>query len=404
MSIMDEVEKKSEKPGIEILETLRESARENSIVNEPAKIAYLMKEYILGKPVFVKRTLPPVQGSIDTTEKDFVYKLTLQAPLEVLETITIHLTYKRHMELVCKVIEKKDGICLVSIQEAIIANKPRVAKRLAVEEHEVFGHHFYISKNKIDVNPLSFSVSNKVLFKDAERILSAQYPHIKIFDMDPVSQAVETKIVKKHGKGIFMTSISLNSETEFPELETMPVREAMGESFAEFKTDLVNKGIKSWLVRPILYTNVKGDIFPIGYFVLKSSDKNLEAQDYKNLQEQETKIVERIKDANTIIINQRHKIVNISTSGALIEIDNEEFQEYLLQRNEMTFDLLFKYMAGLRFYSRIHHISKKSDGKFLVGLGFHGVVHTGIGSITQSRKYLEEALGHLIKQGARFLP
>ncbi|MDH4262938.1 MAG: DUF1577 domain-containing protein [Spirochaetia bacterium] len=392
-----------EKPVIEILETLREDTRECSIVNEPAKISYLLKEYILGKPLFIKHTSPPVQANINTTDKENVFTINIQSNYDIQEKINLYLTYKRHMELVCKVIEKKSNTYLVNISEAIISNKPRTSKRLSVEQHEVFGHHFYISKNKIDVNPLSFSVSNKVLFKDAERILSATYPYIKIFDMDPTNQAIETKMIKKHGKGFFMTSLTLDSEVEFPELETLPVKEALGDSFVEFKTDLVNKGIKSWLVRPILYTNVKGDVFPIGYFVLKSSDKNLEAQDYINLQEQETKIVERIKDANTIIINQKHQILNLSTNGALIEVADNEFQEYLLQRTDMTFDLLFKYMAGLRFYSRIHHIHKKSDGKFLIGLGFHGVVHTGVGSTAKSRKFLEDSLGYLIKQGAKFI-
>jgi hypothetical protein len=400
---MSEDVKEMGKTETEFLEMLREDHRENSIVNEPGKITYLLKEYILGKSVFIKHSLPPVQANINTTDKENIFTVTIQGPYDISEKVTLYLTYKRHMELVCKVIEQKDNTYLVNIFEAIIANKPRAVKRLAVEQHEVFGHHFYISKNKIDVNPLSFSVSNKVLFKDAERLLSTQYPYIKIFDMDPTNQAVETKMIKKHGKGIFMTSISKDSEVEFPELETLPVKDALGDSCSEFKTDLVNKGIKSWLVRPILYTNVKGDVFPIGYFVLKSSEKNLEAQDYINLQEQEIKIVERIKDANTIIINQKHKIVNLSTNGALIEIDDKEFQEYLLQRTDMTFDLLFKYMAGLRFYSRIHHIRKKSDGKLLVGLGFHGVVHTGVGSATKSRKFVEESLSYLVKQGAHFV-
>ena len=394
---------KSERVGIEVLETLREDSRENSIVNEPAKISYLLKEYILGKPLFVKKTLPPVQGNIDTTDKDNVYRITVQGAYAIPENLTLYLTYKRHMELVCKIIEKKENQYFVNISEAIIANKPRSAKRLAVDEHEVFGHHFYISKNKIDINPLSFSVSNKVLFKDAERILSAKYPYIKIFDMDPTNQAVETKMIKKHGKGFFMSSITNDSEVEFPELETLAVKEALGDSFKEFKTDLVNKGIKSWLVRPIMYTNVKGEVFPLGYFVLKSSEKNLEAQDYINLQEQETKIVDRIKDANTILINQKHKIVNISTNGALLEVDSLDFQEHLLQRTDMTFDLLFKFMPGLRFYTRIHHMSKKPDGKFLVGVGFHGIVYTGVGSVAKNRKYMEESMAYLIKQGAKFI-
>ena len=391
------------KTEVEVLQFLKEDARENSVVNEQAKILYLLKEYILGKPVFIKRTYPPVQCNIDIADDKDTYKVFVQGFNDVGENLNLYLTYKRHMELVCKVIEKKDNFYYVHISEAIIANKPRSAKRLAVDKHEVFGHRFYISKNKIDVNPLSFSVSNKVLFKDAERLLSVQYPHIKVSDMDPASQAMETKIIKKHGKGIFMTSITNESEVEFPDLETLPAREALGDAFTGFKTDLVNKGIKSWLLRPILYTNIKGDVFPIGYFELKTTDKNLEAQDYKNLKEQETKMVDRIKDANTIIINQKHKIVNISLNGALLEVADEEFQGYLLQRTDMTFDLLFKYMAGLRFYSRIHHVSKKADGKILVGIGFHGVVHTEANSSKKSIKYLEESLNYLLKQGAHFI-
>jgi hypothetical protein len=393
---------KSEKTEILPLEVIREDSRENSVVSEPAKINYLIKEYILGKPVFVKNTFPPVPVTISTTDDENILKLNLAFPYPVSGNVELHLTYKRHIELHCNISEVKEGSYLIKIAEAIIANKPRGDRRIGVENHEVFGHHFSISKNKIDINPMSFSVSNKVIFKDAERILSPQFPFLKIFDMDPTNDSIEKKIVKKFSKGMFLTDISKDSEKEFPELETVSAKEALADSYPEIKTDLVNKGVLGWILRPILYTNVSGNIFPIGYFSLKSTDRKLTEEDYHKLEEQETKIVERIKDANTIIINDRYKILNISNNGALLEVDNKEFQEYLLQRSDMTFDLLFKFMAGLRFFAKIHHIRKKPDGAMLVGVGFHGVVHTTIGR-SKSKKILDETLGYLIKQGAAFV-
>ncbi|MDH4200252.1 MAG: DUF1577 domain-containing protein [Spirochaetia bacterium] len=396
-------EKNSEQDNYEKVEVIREDARENSIVNEQAKIAYLIKEYILGKPLYIKHTIPSVEVSLEPVGKDNQYTLILKRPYTPGAEVSVYLTYKRHMELSCTVLKTEGSEYIVSIKEAIISNKPRAEKRLGVAEHEVFGHHFYISKNKIDFNPMSFSVSNKVLFKDAERTLSPLYPFIKIFDMDPQNDTPEKKIIKKFGKGVFITSLTIDSETEFTEeLGTMSAKEALGDNYKSFKTDLVNKGVQSWLIRPILYTNIKGEIFPIGYMLLKSSDKILGLEDYQKLEAEETKIVERIKDSNTIILNNRQIILNISPSGALLEVEDKEFQGYLLQRTDMTFDLLFKYMAGLRFYARIHHIRKKSNGNLLIGLGFHGIVYTGGISGTKSRKMLEESLTHLIKQGASY--
>lgn len=400
---MTEAENK-ENMGTEVLELVREDSRECSIIKETPKIAYLLKEYILGKPLFVKNTLPPVAATLGLTEDPNV--LTLTTPLDFeapSDTIMLHLTYKRHMELSCAILEKLDTGYKIQITEALIANKPRTDKRLAVSQHDVFGHHFYISKNKIDVSPISFSVSNKVIFKDAERTMSARFPFIKICEMDAQNDSLEKKIIKKHGKGLFVSSITIDSETEFEELGTIPIKEALGDSYTEVKKDLVNKGVKSWLIRPILYTNVKGEEFPIGYFLLKSTDKVLGVDDYNNLAEEEKKIVDRIKDSNTILLNKKYPILNISLGGALIEVDDEEFQGYLVQRTDMTFDLLFKYMAGLRFYARIHHIHKKPNGSMLIGLGFHGIVYTGGPSVKKSKKLLEESLAYLLKQGASYI-
>ena len=99
-------------------------------------------------------------------------------------------------------------------------------------------------------------------------------------------------------------------------------------------------------------------------------------------------------------MHKKEKVLNLSTGGMLLEVEDSEFQEYLLNREHLTLDLLFKYQAGLRFYAKIQHVAKTEEEKYRVGLGFHGIVY-GDKKGKNSKKLLQDSLSFIIKQGAR---
>ena len=80
-------------------------------------------------------------------------------------------------------------------------------------------------------------------------------------------------------------------------------------------------------------------------------------------------------DANASLVKEKQKVINISEGGVALQIDSEVLQKNLPLRDWLTFDLLFKMHAPIRFYGNIRHIGKK-DGEWLVGSDLSGQGHS----------------------------
>jgi len=383
----------------EIYETIREKKRDSNIITEPEKIIYIIKEYIGDKDNYLINCFPLVSFKITAYEQNGEILLSPTSQHKIEGEFTLYVTFKKHIELKCEFIEYVDGKIKAQVLEARIAKEGRKTKRIDVRAHEVFGNRFLISKNKIDLNPMSYSVSNRVIFGDVERTISAKYPGIKILDMDPMNDSLEKKFLKKYNQGWIVENVHDPESYSPSDPEMLNLSSTPGFEVAKTVQKFKSGGTKSWICRPLRYTNIAGQNFPIGYFVIKSNDRHYTLEDYNNLEEEELKIIERIKDANTVLVDVKEQVQNIGANGLMIEVSDKEFQDYILNRTDLSFDLLFKYQAGLRFYSQITHIKRKSNEKLLVGMTFHGVVYSGSGG-NKNKKILQDSLSYLAKQGA----
>ncbi|MES0490475.1 MAG: DUF1577 domain-containing protein [Leptospirales bacterium] len=383
----------------EIFETLREKKRDNSVITEPEKIVYIIKEYIGNKDNYLINSFPLVSFKITSYETNGEVLLSSSSPYKVEGEFTTYVTFKKHIELKCEFIENVDGKIKARIIEARIAKEGRKTKRVNVKDHEVFGNRFLISKNKIDLNPLSYSVSNRVIFGDVERAIGEKYPGIKILDMDPMNDTLEKKFLKKYNQGWLVEDVHEPEAYSPSEPDMLNLSSTPGFEVAKTVQKFKSGGTKSWICRPLRYTNIAGQNFPIGYFVIKSNDRHYTLEDYQNLEEEENKIIERIKDANTVLVDVKEQVQNIGANGVLLEVSDREFQDYVLNRTDLSFDLLFKYQPGLRYYTQITHIKRKANDKLLVGMSFHGVVYSGSGG-SKNKKILQDSLSYLVKQGA----
>lgn len=384
---------------LENLELIKETPRENNIIYEVEKIHYVIQEYIVNNNLYLKDTYPPVLLKLKAISEDNMLTLLVQEESGLSDEFTLFLTLKKHMELVCQKIEDAgDGVIRAQIKELHIAGRARASRRVDVLSFNVFAHNFLISKNKIDLNPFSYSISNQVIFNDSERVLQKEHPFLKILDMDPQNSSVEKSILKKHKKGFLVTNLQEKPVCESGD-DLLDIKEVLKDDFSGTIRSLVDRGVKSWMVRPILYTNVGGEVFPIGYFLMKSTDRPYTLEDYNNFAEEEKKIIERITDANTILIKEKEQVLNISGDGMLLMVKNNELKDLIQQRTNLTFDLLFRFQAGLRFYANVNHIFVNDDGDLLVGLAFTGVVYSGVRD-PRSKKILMDTLGYLVKQGA----
>ncbi len=380
-------------------QVITDTPRKISSINEPEKIEYIFKEYIGKRPLFIKGN-PGVQVDILTTptqhDSHIVFKP--QTAYEFTDKFTLYVTLKRHMEVKCSLIREGEKSTEALVESIDLAAQPRSGKRVDVRNQSVYGHHFLLSNNKIDINPMSYSISSQVIFHDFEKKMAVDFPGIKIYDLDPSSARAEKKIVKKFQKGFIWNVAGAADGLDNDDL--IPLNEGLGSEYDTVLDELRADGAQSWLVRPIFYLNLSGERFPVGYFSIRSNSEILNESLYESLGEWETKIIERIMDANTVLINEKEEIWNISEHGVLMKVTNEELKEYIMQRREFTFDLLFRYQAGLRFHAMVTHVLQTTDGHLLVGVAFNGLVYSGVYQGPRSQKILQETLKYLVDHGA----
>lgn len=135
-------------------------------------------------------------------------------------------------------------------------------------------------------------------------------------------------------------------------------------------------GVHSIIYMPILYENLAGLKFTIGYIEVESTDRHLTNEDFKELRTLSHTIVEKIKDANTINFDIKQNIKNISEDGASLMIKEDEFAKYLTQRNSIVFDIIFKMQAPIRLFASIKYVIEMEKGICKIGLSFEGKAFT----------------------------
>jgi len=95
-------------------------------------------------------------------------------------------------------------------------------------------------------------------------------------------------------------------------------------------------------------------------------DKVLEVQDLAY------KLVDRIRDANTLMIAVHQEIVDISRGGAKLRITDSNLKKYILKSKGFIFDIVFKLQAPITIYGDIRYTYLDNDDNVIVGVDFAG--------------------------------
>ncbi|MDH5720208.1 MAG: DUF1577 domain-containing protein [Spirochaetia bacterium] len=379
------------------IKNLLESEREREVITDPEKIKYLLEKYLSNKSLRIQNTFPAVEVLPIETKNDTL-KLRIPINFQEAEKLNLYTDIIKHIEIETEVIKRITiEIVNVRVTKIHIAKINRIEKRVkTITDGSVFITNFKISKNKIEKNPMAYSISNKVIFKEFERELSKEHPKGGIKEINAADLSFETKIIKKYKKGILIQDIGNKNHIPVRD-DIMRVEDSLRNEFIKIIETYKSQSIKSVLVRPFFYETQEKNLLPMGYIFLKSQETDYTLENYNDLNELCENIINRIKDANMATINIQQRVVNIGNGGLLAEIEDVELQNYLRNRKDFTFDVVFRLQQPLRFYGNIKHIRQKDDNKILVGIKFAGTVQSEAGSPATVNKRFQENLNHLIR-------
>ena len=373
------------------------SERDNELITEPEKIKYLLEKYLIKKSLIIKDTFPPVEV-IPTDTRNDVLKLRIPVNFQSLEKLILYTDIIKHIELDTELVKK---LSLESIEVRVlnikIAKMNRLEKRVKTNlGSAVHISNFRMSKNILEKNPMAYSISNKVIFNEFEKELKTFHPGGIIREINPSDISFETRVVKKGKKGLIIQSIGDKND--------IPAREDMFFLEGSFRDELIKsiveyekQSVKSFLIKPFYYETNEKEKIPMGYIFLKSKEINYTFADYDKLEDLCASIINRIKDANMITLPVQQKVLDIGNGGILAEIDDPQLKNYIKNRKEFTFDVVFRLQQPLRFYGTAKHIRKNAEGNLIAGIEFSGIVQSDAGNPAVVKKKFQEHLNHLIR-------
>jgi len=135
---------------------------------------------------------------------------------------------------------------------------------------------------------------------------------------------------------------------------------------------VVERGYKSIIACPLIYITESEQSFPFAYIQLISKSENFSMDKLLDVKGMTFKLVERIRDANTLTIPVHQQVVDISRGGAKIMITDDNLKKYLIRARGFIFDIVFKLQAPITIYGEIRYTNVDDDGNMFIGVDFAG--------------------------------
>jgi hypothetical protein len=130
--------------------------------------------------------------------------------------------------------------------------------------------------------------------------------------------------------------------------------------------------IKSLLVKPILYHPLVGPEFPIAYLSIINRDAPISDSDSGRIDSFMEELSERIRNGNLVDSKAEGKIIDVSTGGVKIELDDAKMIDKLISQSIVVLDMNFKQGASIIISGRIVWVYKNENRGFLAGIDFRG--------------------------------
>ena len=333
---------------------------------EPNKVQHLIKNYLLGQTYHLKHDIDREVINIITYKGKQYIEITTKRALE--NHTTFYRVFKKYMEVTCTVVKATSpNTYILEVKSFKIAQKGREHPRKLVINDAVVINNIRAARNIINTSLFNVPTSVKVHFSQYRHQVMSMADEIKIDIFDRKDPLLE--LVRKSSKTLY-TRDTQDIVSYIPEDEAdfVDYRFYLNTRIQEKMDEYRREKIISDVIVPIIYINHANEPISLGYFRLKSKTKPIEIDVVIQLKILSFEMVDKIRDSNTMLIDKKQKITNISHFGLLLRIDDSELKRFLLHQGGFSFDVIFKLQQPITVFTRIVHTTKISNGPLLIGV------------------------------------
>jgi hypothetical protein len=148
--------------------------------------------------------------------------------------------------------------------------------------------------------------------------------------------------------------------------------ELIDSDFAKYIGQPKEKGFLSLIMVPIIYLTDNEMSIPFAFIKIASKTRKLTIEDFLSAKESTFKLIDRIRDANTQLIEIKQQMIDISRGGARLLFEHPELKKYMMKARGFVFDIVFKLQQPITIYGEIKFTAVDEDQNLVIGVSFSG--------------------------------
>lgn len=345
-------------------------SREMQQILDDAKIEHMLKNYFKGRDFYLKGVFDP--SVVKIIEFRPPHALIVEAEYHLENEVFVYRVFNKYLEAACIVTEDMGASRYVlEVKSINIATDGREDERIVLEQGQAIINNIRAARNNIKASLFNIPTSVKVHFSQYEQKLQsmADDVHIRVFDKSDD----KLELVRKSGKILHLedTQDIMSYMTDDTD-GFIDYREVLNTEVGNVMDEYRKKKIVSELIVPVIYIGHDGIPVPLGYIQLVSRSDKIDIGKAMELKALTFEMVDRIRDSNTMLINKRQPVQNVSNKGLQLRFNDPELKKFLIHQRGFSFDIVFKLQQPITASTEIVYTGITPDKDLIIGVRIVG--------------------------------
>ncbi|HSV97682.1 MAG TPA: DUF1577 domain-containing protein [Spirochaetota bacterium] len=334
-------------------------------------IIEMLKTQFHNRKLNIKYSIDRMEAKVNEYLEDNTVMLVTDQEFTPEDSITIYGLLDKYFEIDLKVVETRGpGYFRCSIVSMRKASRGRRDLRFRVGPEKVTATNFKISKHTIDITSFTIPTGIKVIIEQFQSQHSKLADIFKVDVFQPGDPIIDR--VKRSQKNVFIEDFS-NPESLKPENDNfVDMEEFLGDDAEQYLKKGIERGYKSLIISPVTYITPAEQPIPFAYIQAISKKDILTIEKMLEIKELGFTLMDRIRDANTLLVPVHQQIVDISLGGAKLMLSDENLKKYVIHSKGFVFDIVFKLQAPITIYGEVKFTFSDKAGNLFVGVDFAG--------------------------------
>jgi hypothetical protein len=360
--------------GIALIKINQRKHREFQEILSEEEILDVLKSKFSNRKLYIKYALDKTGVSINEYLPDNTLMLVTDPDYRNEDnSITIYGLSDKYIEFDLDILEDRGpGYFKCKVKLCRKALQGRRDLRFKIAPDEVVATNFRVSKHTIDISALNIPTSIKVVLEQfqSQNSKMSDVVKVEVFRHDDRDRVINQ--MKKTGKALFVPDAADPGSYKAESGDFLDMVEIYAKELSEVIKKNVEHGYKSILVVPLIYITETTESVPFAYIQLISKTRQFTIDDVLELKNDSFKLVDRIRDANTLLVPIHQQVIDISRGGARLKIVDANLQKYILKSRGFIFDLVFKLQAPITIFGEVKVSYMDDENNLFVGVDFEG--------------------------------